>query len=214
MATKFFDLLNKYYRTSPDFKASVQAAKEWFRNAAQQVRITDPQKATDTYTKNASRARLVPKLEISGLHVGRMIIFSYDPKHKDTLPYYDILPVVIPFKLMKSGKSAGFLGLNLHYLPPAMRAKLMDALYSHYKQKHLTERARLQLDYQLLVSSARYKWFRPCVKHYLFTHIRSKLNVVDPKEWDMVMMLPLARWRKADETRVWSDSRRKIRNSG
>ncbi len=210
MASKFFDLLTKYYRTSPEFRKSATAAKDWFRAVAQQVKVTSPDVVQKAFLKQAARARLLPKGDISSIHQGRMILFSYDPKWKDKLPYYDILPLVLPIRIIRQGSASGFLGLNLHYLPPMYRAKLMDALYTFYKDKHLTESKRLRLTYQVLQSSARYRYFKPCVKRYLFTHIKSKLNIVDPKEWDMVLMLPLARWRKASESRVWADSKRKL----
>ena len=55
-----------------------------------------------------------------------MFMFIYDPKHKDTLPFYDTFPLVFPIEIY----SDSFLGINLHYLPPVLRAKLMDALYT------------------------------------------------------------------------------------
>ena len=43
--------------------------------------------------------------------IGRMYFYFYDPKTKDTLPYYDKFPLVIPIERYPDG----FLGLNLHY---------------------------------------------------------------------------------------------------
>ena len=56
--------------------------------------------------------------------IGEMYMFSYDPKYKDVLPYYDMYPLVIPIEMYADG----FLGLNLHYLPPLARARLLDSL--------------------------------------------------------------------------------------
>ena len=53
-----------------------------------------------------------------------MNMFFYDPKHKDTLPYYDRFPLSVIIGPAKGG----FYGLNLHYLPPVLRAKMLDAL--------------------------------------------------------------------------------------
>ena len=51
-------------------------------------------------------------------------MYFYDPKHKETLPYYDRFPLII----MVGPAPRGFIGLNLHYLPLATRAKFLDAL--------------------------------------------------------------------------------------
>ena len=48
----------------------------------------------------------------------------YDAKHKATLPYYDGFPLI----LMLGPAKGGFMGLNLHYLPPVVRARLLDAV--------------------------------------------------------------------------------------
>ena len=56
--------------------------------------------------------------------VGNMYMFSYDPKYKNVLPYYDAHPLVFPIEFY----SNGFLGINLHYLPPMARASLMSNL--------------------------------------------------------------------------------------
>src|SRR5690348_3007714 len=73
---------------------------------------------------------------------GAMYLFRYNPKTKETLPYYDTFPLVIPVKLLPDG----FHGLNLHYLPPMLRAKLMMALMDNYMSK---QKSRLAINYQI-----------------------------------------------------------------
>ena len=51
---------------------------------------------------------------VSQIHRGGMFLFFYNPKLKDKLPYYDRFPLVIPLERYADG----FLGINLHYLPP------------------------------------------------------------------------------------------------
>ena len=57
-------------------------------------------------------------------HAGKLNMFFYDPKYKETLPYYDTFPLVLPIEKY----SNGFLGLNLHYLPIPLRIRLLDRL--------------------------------------------------------------------------------------
>ena len=54
---------------------------------------------------------------------GSLNMFVYSPKLRNKLPYYDTFPLVLPLKRYKDG----FLGLNFHYLPYALRARLLDA---------------------------------------------------------------------------------------
>ena len=45
--------------------------------------------------------------------IGKMFFYGYNPKTKNTLPYYDIFPLVI----MVRGLDNGWHGLNLHLIP-------------------------------------------------------------------------------------------------
>ena len=70
----------------------------------------------------------VPELlrtgKLSKTPVGKSLnMFVYSPKGRNKLPYYDTFPLVLPLKSMEGG----FLGLNFHYLPYALRARLLDA---------------------------------------------------------------------------------------
>jgi hypothetical protein len=76
---------------------------------------------------------------------GSMYMYFYDPKHKATLPYYDRFPLVI----MVEPAEGGFYGLNLHYLPPGVRARFLDALMQT-APKNITDTSRLKLRYDLL----------------------------------------------------------------
>ena len=60
----------------------------------------------------------------NGVNFGTLNMFLYSPKHKNTLPYYDTFPLVLPI-----GQAAGgFMGLNIHYLPIQMRIRLLDRI--------------------------------------------------------------------------------------
>ena len=154
-----------------------------------------------------NRDRLYNKMVATD--IGRMYMFQYDPKGKDTLPYYDMFPLI--FVLEKYND--GFLGMNLHYLPPVFRARLMDRLYQIERQDNLRESKKLRLNYGLLNSVARYKYFRPTVKRYLNSQVRSRFLWVPYDEWDIALMLPTQRFRKGKANVVWRDSKQLITRS-
>ena len=56
--------------------------------------------------------------------IGKMYFYFYNPKLKDSLPYYDKFPLTIPMEQYQNG----FLGLNLHYIHPKQRITLLDKL--------------------------------------------------------------------------------------
>ena len=133
---------------------------------------------------------------------GHMFMFVYDPKHKETLPYYDKFPLVIALQKAEGG----FLGLNLHYLRPEIRAKFLDKLVGTMSDKKLDERSKLRLTYKLLSSVRRFREFQPCLKHYLSDHIKSRVAQVYAPDWEIAIFLPVEQFAKANKTTVWRES--------
>ena len=137
--------------------------------------------------------------------IGSMQMFFYDPKHKETLPYYDTFPLVIVIKPAKGG----FLGLNLHYLPPTLRAMFLDALMDNVTSKK-SDNAKFDLTVRLLASTSKLKYYEPCIKHYLNAQVKSKFAEVKAPEWEIATFLPTAQFQKATQTKVYADSRKMI----
>lgn len=138
--------------------------------------------------------------------VGGMFLFYYDPKTKDKLPYYDRFPLVIPLDI----SSEGFLGLNLHYLAPRARLVLLDGLGRHVNNSRYDDSTKFSLTYQTLKSAASLGAYKPCIKRYLATHVRSSFLRIAADEWDIAAALPVEQFVKASPTQVWADSRSKI----
>lgn len=131
--------------------------------------------------------------------IGGMFLYHYDPKHKETLPWYDSLPLIIPLEIY----SDGWLGLNLHYLPPKGRQMLMGKLLE-YKKRSNTPKAYMQLSYSMLSSVAKTSLFGPCVHRYLGSHLKSRILRIDDQYWEKVVMLPIQKFQKASAQTVWS----------
>lgn len=130
---------------------------------------------------NTERNRDVPT-------VGRMFFFHYDAKHKKTLPVWDRFPLVFPLQPY----SDGFLGLNVHYLSGGERQSLLGKLMEFSSSQKLTPRMKLTLSYDLLQSTRSLSSMtRPCIKRYLFNHLRSSFIEITADEWDKVIDLPL-----------------------
>ena len=175
MASLFTDILAKGARSGH----SPRDAASWYRKQAKTVSKGD----TAGIMKNKNRMR-------TAIRPGSMYMYFYDPKHKKTLPFYDMFPLI--FVVAKT--KGGFYGLNLHYLPPRLRARLMDALYELSTDTRLNENTRLKLSYDILKAASKFKLFKPCFKKYLTKHLRSRFFYVFPAEWDIAMMLPTAKW--------------------
>lgn len=138
--------------------------------------------------------------------IGKMYLAYYDPKHKDTLPYYDTFPLMIPIQRYGDG----FLGLNLHYLPPVLRANLLDSLYTILSDTSMDERKRFIISYDILNATSKHRYFKPCVKRYLGKHFRSRFIRIPHQNWTASVFLPVESFEKASKNQVWKDSRNAI----
>lgn len=190
-----FDQLLARGTSAGKVPARTQDARNWYRNAAKKTSVTDSQLMRSDRDKLKQNAA-----------IGKMYAFFYDPKHKKTLPYYDRFPLIFKVKNVPDG----FLGINLHYLPPSLRAKLMDALYDLTINERYDENTKLRLSYDILNSAAKYRWFKPTLKMYLNKHVRSRFLLIDAVEWDIALFLPTERFEKASKATVWKDSRQII----
>jgi len=178
--------------------ARTVAAREWYRSAAGKLMTNI---TPGVFEKRTDEAR-----KVSSMEFGYMYAFKYDPKTKNDLPYYDTFPLIFPVRM----DSDGFLGINFHYLPPVLRAKLMNALYSTLTNKKYDDTTKVKISYSILQSASKYRYFKPMLKKYLRSHVRSQFLEVQVNEWDIAIFLPTESFRKADTGRVWEESRKQI----
>ena len=178
-------------------------ARTWYQNMAMKTGVD-----TTKFIKE-DLDRLQSKL--NQFSIGRMYLFYYDAKLKNKpsqLPIWDRYPLIYPIDLQKDG----FLGINLHYLPPKLRAVLMDNLDAIKNNKKYDDSTKLKISYGLLKSAARFKYFKPCIKKYLNNNVRSRFMYIKPNEWPLVVFLPLQKWVSKigyTQGQVWADSTKK-----
>lgn len=192
MASKFDEILAQGVRAG-QIPARTQGARDWFRNKARST------SATPEAIVRGEKARYKNRISM-----GKMYLFNYDPKTKATLPYYDRYPLIFPVQ----GAPGGFYGINMHYLPYVLRARLMDALYDLSSNERYDERTKLRLSYDILKGATKYKAFKPTFKRYLSSHVRSRFIEINSSEWDIALFLPLESFAKASKGSVWADSRK------
>ena len=195
MASFTFDQILAQGIRKGQVPARSRAARDWYRNRAKNVSVT----AQQILQKETDKQR-------SSVEVGKMYLFGYDPKHKATLPYYDKFPLIF----MIGEAKGGFYGINVHYLPLRQRAQLMDALYSLKNNRKYDETTKLKISYDILKSASKFKLFKPCVKQYLVSHVRSRFIEISPAEWDVAIWLQVQKFMKASINTVWKESMEKV----
>ena len=174
--------------------ANTKSSQRWFQT---KVKALSAPSRTALLKDEALKKTANPR-------VGDMMMYSYDPKHKATLPYYDRFPLTI----MVQPAKGGFHGLNLHYLSPGVRARFLDELMSLSPSK-MTDTSRLaKLRYDLLTGAQKYKEFKPCFKHYLMSQVKSQMVRVPMTEWEIAIFLPVEQFVNVKSQSVWRYSRK------
>jgi hypothetical protein len=128
-------------------------------------------------------------------HIGKILLFHYKPKNKNTLPYYDTSPLV----LVISRTAVGFNGINLHYLPPVLRMKFVFLLLRLGINKDIVNSSKLKR----LSGNI---FFRIAVKQYLNTYVLGNMVSVPSKDWQNIAYLDLAQFKKKSKEKVWKDT--------
>ena len=191
----YLDKLKDAIKTN-SVTARARAAGDWFRSI---VNRTKGQFSDETPKTILSRSDSL----VSKSVLGKMYFYSYDPKWKNELPWYDTFPLVFPIEKYPDG----FLGLNFHYLAPKHRAVLMDQLKMFANNKKYDETTKLKLTYDMLKGFTKIKRARPTVHRYLTSKVKSQYVLVNADEWEVALFLPVERFRKASKKKVWAHSK-------
>lgn len=117
---------------------------------------------------------------------GQVLLFQYRPKDKPK--FYDRFPIVIVLDF----KGRNLLGLNLHYIPPLDRLRillLMNTLIFNPKEQNL-QKTRIRI-LSLLNKQIFAKYLGTAVNYYTVENIVGKPKITTPEEWTHFAFLPL-----------------------
>ena len=176
------------------YSTGTNNARNWLR-----AKVKDLNPSTRTLMGDRDRLK-------NNSTIGKMYFYFYDPKTKDTLPYYDRFPLVIPIESYPDG----FLGLNLHYIHPKQRLILLDKLSETATNDKFDSKTKLRVSYSYLAGASRAFEATPCIKRYLYSHIQSRFLEISADEWDIAAMLTVETFVGATTSKVYADSRKKF----
>ena len=111
------------------------------------------------------------------LEIGKMYMFAYDPATKETLPYWDNLPLVVICDPLPTG----FSGINLHYLSPLLRANLLDRLMPSVDK--IDSDSTLRSNWSFVRNFSRFPETRKSTKRYLNHLLNWNMYCRANKDW-------------------------------
>jgi len=196
-----FDALDELFKDTGIPRGSKQAM-QWFKELTRELF-----EQTDLSPEESVLHDKTRMMQKSGYkREGSMYLFNYFPKTKSKLKYYDMFPLVFILKFTKDG----FLGLNLHYLPPSLRERFYTLMRTKVRGSIDNKWTRMHITYELLKKNKSFRYYRPCIKRYKTKYIGSRILHIYPKDWDFAIHLPIERFKKSVKQAVWMESRQKI----
>jgi hypothetical protein len=193
------DLLDKLtdtIRSGSIGKATKRSAK-WFQDKIKGLKGGLRNKFSSTNPDKfyrESENKIQPAVMSKKASLGDLFCYHYNPKHRATLPYYDMFPMI----MLIGVDNDTFLGLNFHYLNPKLRAILLDRVNAKVGGGLINWK-----------KISKVPFIEPAVKRYRFDHISKKVVQIEKKEEEIAIFLPLERFRKASKSQVWADSKRR-----
>ena len=186
----------------------------WYSNKIKALapRITGPELLSEAEKKKITARP----------NYGMMNLFWYKPLNAKRLKYYDLYPLVIPFKKHRNG----FTGLNFHYLSVPMRMNLLERLSAFEDSGTLYSLDVNDID-QLLafewMEVKGMKGIKPIVRRYLANYVYSNFLKIGLEDMVVASLLPVERFYTGDlwddrmdrvnPRRVWDASRRTVNMS-
>ena len=116
---------------------------------------------------------------------GMLNLFHYRPKTDKRLPYYDVFPIVLPFKKHRNG----FTGLNMHYLSMGVRVQLLD------RMKVYAEEEKLEVYWDLIGGI---RQVRPIVRRYSAAQVQSLFLRIPLEDMLVGVLLPVQEFYKGE----------------
>ena len=186
----------KLLRSRAGIPSDIKSSLDWFLTKVSGME-KDGSKVLRSY-----RDEVVTKIKL-----GDMYLYKYLPEHRKTLPYYDIYPMIIALDYKKDG----FLGINLHYVPPKYRVVLLNNLQNTIKT--VAGRDIFKIKYPIIAASKKYAYAMPCLKHYKYKQLKSMVRRIPHEEWSLASILPIEKFKKKSKQTVWKESINKARRS-
>ena len=173
-------------------KGNIDRSANWYRNQINKI------------ASGTTANQLFRQGKLTGRpSVGRLNLFGYNPKLRKTLPYYDIFPLVLPLE----PTPGGFMGMNFHYLPPALRFTLLERMQVFADDIKFDSKTKFDVTYDDVKGI---KIVKPTIKKYLYSHMQTGFLRINMDEAAIAIYLPVQRFKKASEAVVYANSRRFI----
>lgn len=138
------------------------------------------------------------------MQVGKLNQFNYNPKHKNTLDYYDKKPLVLSLGVIQRKKMRYELGINLNFIPAPYKWYILDKIqrtYSGFFQRQKDGRAsnnalkqpQIRYRYAAIKAMLSQYGFEFAIRMYIPSR-KSKLYCINYNNWVTASFLSIEKF--------------------
>lgn len=154
----------------------------------------------DTYVNKDLEPR--EKNSTARLEVGKMYTYWYDPYYADKLAFFDNMPMMVCLGELETSKRVNAFGINISYLPPKWRVKIMDKIVQTFRKRYLNTNVDLiqkgrpsqqrtvpifyDVAKQLLAGSG----FEFALRSYRYDRFKSRPAIISYEDWWQPLLFP------------------------
>lgn len=170
----------------------VEKSLEWVNNKFNELKI-DLELNKNKKINQSQSKKLAENISDnfgSSVNIGHIYHYLYFPKTK--LKYYDRFPLTLVLEKYKDG----FLGVNFHYLSLEYRFALMSQLWKNVipSKENLDEETMIKVRYRTLKTLGGLDFYKPCLKRYLYSQLKSQIYHIPATNWINALLLPSERF--------------------
>ena len=140
----------------------------------------------------ATKAKLniIEGNQVTSLVSGNMYFYKYQAEPTNIL--FDRFPLI--FMIRKKGIL--FEGINFHYIPVKWRMPLFDNMKRFFDSDEIADDTRLRVRAfrNLIMTNHKYRFAKIALHRYRKNHIRSKMIMIPPTEWEKAILQPAERF--------------------
>tara|TARA_B110000438_G_C15438835_1_gene489476 strand:- start:114 stop:614 length:501 start_codon:yes stop_codon:yes gene_type:complete len=133
-----------------------------------------------------TKLNIIEGIQVSSLISGNMYFYKYLAEPTNIL--FDRFPLI--FMIRKKGML--FEGINFHYIPVKWRMPLFEDMKIFFDSDEIEDDTRLRVKAfrNLIMTNRKYRFAKIALHRYRKNHIRSKMIMIPPTEWQKAILQP------------------------
>lgn len=120
-----------------------------------------------------------------------IVLYKYNAVVGNLNGYWDKFPMVLIVRPLEDH----FFGFNLHYLDQETRENIIGTMMHIHTQTRGNKKELFKRMYPFLDGLVKIGIYNHAYKNYLYQRLESKFIIINPKYYDLVTALPIARFK-------------------